>query len=454
MKRYDVIVIGAGDVGLGIVFRAASDGRKVALIDKGNAGGTCINSGCVPSKTLLYTADRITEIREAGRFGVRASIDEIDFRAVMGRMHHAVESGREAIAKSIAETEDLDFLRGQGHFLDGHTLDVSGKKIRGKKIFIASGARPSIPSIKGLEESDYLTNETVLNLDRKPESLIIIGGGYIGLEYAHFFSALGTKVTMIQRGRTLLPSGEPEISELLKTGIGRRVELLLGFDPEEVKQTTEGCVLTTKDTASGDGREVAAEKLMIAAGRRSNADLLRVRAAGIETDERGFVKVNNFLQTNLRHIWAAGDATGRAMFTHAGDKAAEIAWNNATHRKKIRMDFESVPHAVFTCPQVASVGLTEQAAAQDHKILVGRARYADTVMGEAMIEEKGLAKAIVEKKTGRILGFHIIGPHASILIQEVVNVIGRKGGLKELTGGMHIFPALSNIVVETLSNLE
>jgi dihydrolipoamide dehydrogenase len=225
-----------------------------------------------------------------------------------------------------------------------------------------------------------------------------------------------------------------------------------------VRQTEKGCVLaiknTSKNTSSDEAREIAAEKLMMAAGRISNADLLKVRDAGIETDERGFVRVNDFLQTNLRHIWAAGDATGRAMFTHAGDKAAELAWHNAMHRKKIRMDFKSVPHAVYTCPQVASVGLTEQAAAKDHDILVGRARYADIVMGEAMMEEEGLAKAIVEKKTGTILGFHIIGPQASILIQEVVNVINKKNGLKELTNSMHIFPALSNIVVETLDNLE
>ena len=454
MKKYDVIVIGAGDVGLGIVFRAASNGRNVALIDKGDAGGTCINSGCVPSKTLIYTADRITEIREADRFGISAIIDNIDFRAVMGRMHHAVKSGRDAVMKSLAETEGLDFIRGAGHFLDSNTLDVKGRKIRGKKIFIASGARPSIPAIKGLEDDGYLTNETVLGLERKPKSLIIIGGGYIGLEYAHFFSALGTKVTVVQRGLMLLPTEEPEISEILKTGIKRRIELLMECEPAEVKQTEKGCVLTVKNTSSGEVREIAAEKLMLAAGRISNADLLRVRDAGIETDERGFVKINDFLQTNLRHIWAAGDATGRAMFTHAGDKAAELAWHNAMHRKKIRMDFASVPHAVFTCPQVASVGLTEQAAAKDHDILVGRALYSDIVMGEAMMEEEGIAKAIVEKKTGRILGFHIIGPHASILIQEVVNVINRKNGLKELTGSMHIFPALSNIVVETLDNLE
>ena len=449
-----MIVIGAGDVGLGIVFRAASGGRKVALIDKGNPGGTCINNGCVPSKTLIYTADRITEIREASRFGIRAVIDSIDFREVMGRMRRAVENGRSAIASALEETEGLDFLKGQCHFLDSHTLYLGGENIRGKKIFIASGARPLIPDIQGLEETGYLTNETVLDLEKRPESLIIIGGGFVGLEYAHFFSALGTKVTLVQRGSTLLPSEDPEISGLLTAGITGKVELFLGWNPREARRDNAGCVLELEDTSGGAVREISAEKLMIAAGRRSNADLLRVQDAGVETDGRGFVRVDDFLQTNIRHIWAAGDATGRAMFTHAGDRAAELAWHNAMHRKKIAMDFESVPHAVYTFPQVASVGLTEEAARKKHDILVGRARYSDIVMGEAMMEEKGMAKAVVEKGTGRILGFHIIGPHASILIQEVVNVIGKKGGLEEITGRMHIFPALSNIVTEVLGNIE
>ena len=193
---------------------------------------------------------------------------------------------------------------------------------------------------------------------------------------------------------------------------------------------------------------------MVATGRKSNADLLKVENAGIETDKNNFIKVDDYLQTGRKHIWALGDATGRAMFTHAGDKEAEIAWHNATHRKKIRMDFQSVPHALFTHPQIASVGLTEEQARQSHSILVGRAKYSDTVMGEAMMEQEGFAKAVVEKNSGRVLGFHIIGPHAAMLIQEVVNAVINKSDVKSITGCMHIFPALSNLITETLGNLE
>jgi len=451
MKRYDVIVIGAGDAGLGIAFSAASDGLKVALVERGNVGGTCINSGCVPSKTLIAAADRVIEIREAARFGISADIRGIDFRAVMERMRSAVAGGRNAVADAITGTPNIDFVNAECHFIDDHTIDAGGERRRGKKIFIASGARPSLPPIKGLDAVPYLTNESVLKLDKRPESLIIIGGGYVGIEYAHFFSAFGTKVTVIDRNHILLPFEEPEISEVLQKELGRRVDLRLGAETEEVIQNGGGYTVRLKKDSGG---EISAEAVMAAAGRKPNTDLLRVENAAIVTDAAGFIKVDDFLRTSKKHIWAIGDAIGKAMFTHAADKEAELAWHNATQRKKIAMDFGSVPHAVYTWPQIASVGMTEAQAAKGHALLVGRAKYSDTVMGEALGEQEGLAKAVVDKATQRILGFHIIGPHAAMLIQEIVNAVIRKEEVKSVTGCMHIFPALSNLITETLGNLQ
>jgi len=454
LRSYDVVVIGAGDVGLGIAFKAASAGLKVALIDKGHVGGTCVNYGCVPSKTLIYTADRILEILEATKLDIRAQITDIDFRAVMERMRNAVTNGRSSIKKAIEETKNLDFINREGHFIDERTLEAGDEKIEGKKIFIASGARPLIPPIKGLETNSFLTNESVLELKKRPESMIIIGGGYIGLEYAHFFSALGSKVTMVHRHSNLLPSEEPEISELLKKEIGKRIQFHMNVETTTVRHAGIGYTVLVRNTGTGEEKEISAETLLVAAGRKSNASLLRVENAGIETDKANFIKVDEYLRTNKEHIWAVGDSNGRAMFTHAGDKEAELAWHNATNQEKIKMDFESVPHAVFTSPQIASVGLTEERGRKSHEILVGRAMYSDTVMGEAMVEREGFAKAIVEKGTQRILGFHIIGPHAAILIQEAVNAVAKKANVKSITGCMHIFPALSGLITETLSNLE
>jgi mycothione reductase len=450
MKKYDIVVIGAGDVGLGIAFKASSAGLKTALINKGHPGGTCVNYGCVPSKTLIHTADRIIEIREALKLGIRAEITDVDFRAVMDRMKGVVRSGREGIKTAIEATENIDFYDTECHFISARTVEAGNEKIMGRKIFIASGARPLVPPVKGLDGIPYLTNEGVLEIVKKPVSLIIIGGGYIGLEYAHFFSALGTRVIMVARHARLLPSEEPEISELLKNELGRRIEIRTGVT-EEVRQVESGYAVRVKDIDTGEAKEISAEAVMVATGRKSNADLLKVENAGIETDRNNFIKVDDYLQTSKKHIWALGDAAGRAMFTHAGDKEAEIAWHNATHRKKIRMDFGSVPHAIFTHPQIASVGMTEEQARQSHDVSVGMAKYSDTVMGEAMMEQEGFAKAVIEKNSGRILGFHIIGPHAAMLIQEVVNAVISRRDVRSITGCMHIFPALSNLITETLS---
>ena len=456
VKRYDVVVIGAGDSGLSIAFRAAAEGLKTALIDKGKVGGTCVNYGCVPSKTLIHVADRILEIGETAKLGIHSEAINADFKTIMERMRSVVSSGRDSIRKAIGETENLDFYNTECHFVDDKTIRTGNKLIKGKKIFIASGSRPLIPPVQGLDIIHYLTNESVLELEKLPESMIIIGGGYIGVEYAHFFSALGTKVTVVGRNARLLPFEEPEISELLKNELGKRVQLHMGAGVNQVTQARDnrGYLVIMKNLNTGEETEISAEVILVATGRKSNADLLKIENAGIETEGAHFIKVDDYLQTNKKHIWAVGDAIGKAMFTHAGDKESEIVWHNARRRKKVKMDFQSVPHAVFSYPQIASVGLTEEQARKQYDVMVGRAKYSDTVMGEAMMETEGFAKAIVAKDTRRIIGFHIIGPHAAILSQEVVNAVINRGGVESVIGCMHTFPALSGLIPETLKNLQ
>jgi mycothione reductase len=454
-RRYDVVVIGAGDSGLGITFKAAAEGLRTALIDKGKVGGTCVNYGCVPSKTIIHAADRILEVRDAAKLGIHTEAVNADFKSIMERMRSVVSSGTNSIKKAIEETENLDFYNTECNFVDEKTILVGNDPIRGKKIFIASGSRPVIPPVQGLDKIDYLTNESVLGLENLPDSMIIIGGGYVGVEYAHFFSALGTKVTVVQRNARLLPFEEPEMAELLKNELSKRVQLFTGAAVDRVTPGEDhGYSVIIKSSGGGENKEISAEKIMVATGRRSNADSLKIENAGIETDDAYFVKVDDSLQTNKKHIWAVGDAIGKAMFTHAGDKESEIAWHNARRRKKVKMDFEAVPHAVFSYPQIASVGLTEEQARKQYDVIVGRAKYSDTVMGEAMMETEGFAKAIVGKDTGRIIGFHIIGPHAAILLQEVVNAVINKNDVESVTGCMHTFPALSGLIPETLRNLQ
>jgi len=454
MKQYDVIVIGSG-AGTIIVDEAVAKGLKVALVDKGPLGGTCLNLGCVPSKVLIYAADRIVEIQEAKKLGIAAEIKSIDFASIMERMRKSRLESQTYIRKSVTEEPDKPaFYEREAHFVEDYTLEIDGEKIRGKKIFIASGSRPVIPPIKGLDSIDYLTNENALELTQRPDSLVIIGGGYVAVEYAHFFAAVGTKVTILEMLSRIAQSEEPEISELLEKGMKKRMDIFTNTQVEEIKKDGKGFIAVARDKATGKQMEFPARRIMVAVGRRSNADLLKVESTGVELDKRGFIKVDEYLETTKKGIFAVGDANGQQMFTHVANREATVAWHNSTHKTKIKMDYSAAPHAVYSHPQIASVGLTEENARKDYQILVGRAKYSDTAKGEAMMEEEGFAKAIVDGHSGRILGFHIIGPYAPELIQEVINAMATGGGVHSINEGMHIHPALPELILRTFENLE
>ncbi len=453
MKQYDVVVIGSG-AGTIIVDEALAKGLKVALIDRGPIGGTCLNLGCVPSKMLIYPADRIVEIQEAKKLGIVAEIKSVDFASIVERMRKSRMESQTYIRKGMTESEKLNFYEREAHFVEDYTLEIDREKIKGKKIFIASGSRPVIPPIKGLDSVDYLTNENALELTQRPDSLLIIGGGYVAVEFAHFFAAMGTKVTIVEMLSRIAQSEEPEISELLEKEMKRRMDIYTNTQVEEVKKDVKGIIAVAKDKATGKQMEFPAQRIMVAVGRRSNADLLKVENTGVELDKRNFIKVDEYLETTKKDIFAVGDADGQQMFTHVANREAAVAWHNATHKKRIPMDYSAAPHAVYAHPQIASVGLTEENAKKDYHILVGRAKYSDTAKGEAMMEEEGFAKAIVDAHSGSILGFHIIGPYAPELIQEVINAMATGGGVHSINDGMHIHPATTELIVRAFDNLE
>jgi mycothione reductase len=452
MKTYDVIVIGSGSGGE-IVDAAISHGMKVAWVDKGPLGGTCLNVGCIPSKIIIHPADRIMEILEAKKLGITAEIKDIDFQAIMQRVQRPIQESHTTMQQGISHAENLDYYHDVGYFIKDYTLQVSEKEIKGEKIFLGSGARPLIPPIKGLDAVPYLTNENVFSLQEKPKDMVIIGGGYIAVEFAHFFSAVGTKVTIFQRGDRLIPNTEPEISELLKKQLEKRMQIYLNTEVLEVQKQGTTVTVKGKDGLLGKEITVSAEKIFVAAGRTSNADLLKVENTGVHTDAKGYIKVNEYLETSKENIWAFGDSIGKAMFKHVANEEAIIAWRNAFHEKKTKMDYQVIPYAVFTYPEIAAVGMTQEEAKKHHEILVGTAHYADVAKGDAMMEYDGFAKAIVDKQTGKILGFHIIGPYAPMLIQEVINGMALDGNIAFISQGMHIHPALPELILRTLGNL-
>ncbi|MBI2836550.1 MAG: dihydrolipoyl dehydrogenase [Chloroflexi bacterium] len=453
MKKYDAIVIGSG-CGMNVVDEALGHGLKVALVDKGPLGGTCPNLGCIPSKMLIFAADRVAEIQEAKRLGITAEIKEIDFGFIMGRMQRFVRENQKHMREGISQTEKLDFYEGEGHFTGDYMIEVNGEEIIGDKIFIASGSRPLVPPIKGVDSIDYLTNETVLQLKERPGSLIIVGGGFIAVEFAHFFAAMGTEVTILEMADRLILAEEPEISALLKAELSRRMAVHTDVQVQELAKAGNGVSVTTVSTGKNRKKQFSAERILIATGRRSNADLLKVEKTGVETDKRGFVKVNDYLETSKKNIYAIGDANGQQMFTHVANREAMVAGHNAFHEAPLKMDYSAAPHATYSHPQIASVGLGEQVARLDYRILIGKAMYSEVAQGDAMMEENGFAKAIVDADSGKILGFHVIGPYAPIVIQEVTNAMESGGGIGEIQRGMHIHPALPELILRTLSNLE
>jgi mycothione reductase len=453
MKEYDLLVVGTGS-GMSIAAKALEQGMKVAVVDKDDTGGTCLNRGCIPSKVLLYPADVVQVIREAQALGINASIESIDFNKMMERMWKIVLEGRHEMELGIKEAENLDYYQEQGAFVSDYTMKVGAELIKADKICLVSGGRSTVPPIKGIEDIDYLDNTNVFDLKEAPKDLIILGGGFIALEFAHFFSSIGTRVTIIGRNVRLLPHTEPEISQLIKEKMSLRMDIFTGLEAQSVERTPDGIKVSARNKETGDVKEVTAGQILLAVGRTSNADLLDVAKTGVDTDGKGWIKVNEYLETSKKNIWSFGDATGQYMFKHVANYETQLCWNNAFGEKKVPVDFHAVPYAVFCHPQIASVGMTEAEAKEEHEILVGINYFRDTAKGYAMNEKDGFCKAIVEAGTNKILGFHIIGPEASILIQEVVNAMNvMDGRLDSLYYGMHIHPALSEVVLWTFGRL-
>ncbi len=456
MERFDVIVIGSGS-GMIVTSSAVENGLRVALVEKGPPlGGTCLNWGCIPSKMLIYPADVVAMIQEAEKIGVKAKIESIDFKKIMHRMRHLVTEETQGMALGVQEDPNIEWFKGLGEFVADYTMKIGDKKIKGDKIFIASGARPFIPPIKGIDGISYLTNETVLELEELPKSIVIIGGGYIGCEYAHFFAGMGSEVTVVELGSKLVPAEEPEVSDLLKTEMEKRMKILTNHQVVEAKQQKDGAkTVAAKDTASGQIKEFSAEALLVAVGRKPNSDLLKPEKTGVEVDKKGFIKVNDYLETTKKNIWAFGDAIDKQMFRHAANYEAQIVLHNAFGEHKVPVHLDATPHAVFTHPQIASVGLTEADAKKEFKkILVGYYYYKETAKGSAMGDPEGFVKVIVHHDTGKILGGHIIGPFAPELIQEIVNAMNYgDGAYAPIIRAMHIHPAATEVVKWSFGNL-
>ncbi len=453
MQEYDVLVLGSG-CGLDIARQSAERGKKVALIEPGALGGTCVNVGCIPSKMLIASADLVVEQQRAHRLGVHARVDHTDFPAIMRRMRRNRAGYQRHLKHSVSDAENLRLVRSNAKFIAPGVVAAGGEQLAAPLVFIAAGARPLIPPISGLASVDYLTNDSLLELNDRPESLIIIGGGYIAVEFCHFFAAMGTRVTVVEMADSLVASEEPEISEALRHELSKRARIVTGAVVESVAARRGGVSVTARIVEDNRTASFRAAQLLVAVGRRPNSDVLNVDSAGIRTDSRGFIEVDGHLRTNQTGVYAVGDINGKAMFRHAANVQAAVAGANALDDADVEMDYSALPHAVYSYPQIASVGLTEaQAREAGKEVSVGMTSYSSVAKGEALAEDAGFTKVILESGTEKILGFHIFGPHAPILIQEVVNAMQSGGHVDEIARGVHIHPELTELIPSSFEGM-
>jgi len=454
LDEYDLIIIGSG-AGLNLVDAAVRSGMKVALAENGQMGGTCLNRGCIPSKMWIYPADVIRQIEDGHRVGVHARLEKADFELVQQRMWDSVVKERDGISNAVKEDPQVTPIRDTVSFVGDRTLKASNRTIRAPRIVIAGGARSVIPDIPGLDDVDYQTSETIFDIETLPKSMVIVGGGFKGCEFAHFFSAFGVDVTIVQRGSRLLPNEELEISSIVTRKLGHHVTIRTAHDVKEVRKGDGGIEVMSVDRNNGKEVIDEGEMLLLVAGMKSNADWLDPAATGVELDERGYIKVNEHLETTAEGIWALGDITGRHMFRHTANYESQVVWYNMMSDEKVSVDEHAIPHAVYTYPTVGSVGMTEEEVKRSNmKYLVGYNYYSNVAKGVAMANDHGLVKVLVEAGTRRILGAHIVGPEADLLVQQVVYLMnaGDQSYLP-MARSQIIHPSLSEVVAGAFAHL-
>ena len=406
--KYDAIIIGTGQAGSPLAGALADKGWKVAVIEKGNLGGTCINTGCTPTKTMVHRAQVAHYARNASRWGVIASGVGVDLPKIVAQKNEVVQGSRDSQQKNIDKRPNLRLYRGKAEFTGPHQVKVADDLLESEKIFINAGARPTIPSVAGLANVKYLTNETIMELLEVPDSLVILGGGYIGLEFGQMFARFGSQVTIIQKAGQIVPHEDPEMAaELQKALEAEGVKFLLNAGATQVEQ--QGSAVAVGFKQDGKSSKITGAQLLVATGRRPNTEDLALDKAGVETRDDGTIKVNGKLETDVSGIWALGDVKGGPAFTHISYNDYQIVYANLIEGKDLTIDKRIVPYCVFTDPELGRAGLTEkEARAKGYKLKIGKVAMSHVARAHERDETAGLMKLIVDASNDRILGAAIL----------------------------------------------
>jgi len=453
--HYDAILIGAGQAGVPLSTTLARAGWKTALFERVHVGGTCINEGCTPTKTMVASARVAYLARRGADYGVQTGPVTIDMTKVRQRKRDIVESFRTGSQRRIETTDGVDLLMGEASFTGPKTLEVhlndgEVRELIASTILINAGARPAKPLVAGIEEVTTLDSTSIMELGEVPEHLLIVGGGYIGLEFGQMFRRFGSQVTVVQRGANLLAREDPDVAEeVAKIMREDGLEVLLEIRPVSVKQLSKGNIQLTVQTKTGE-RTLNGSHLLMAAGRIPNTDWLNLDAAGIQTDKRGFIQVNERLETNVPGIYALGDVKGGPAFTHISYDDFRIIRTNLLEKGNASIHERLVPYAVFIDPQLGRIGLSEtDARAQGRNIKIAKMPMNYVARALELDESRGFMKAVVDADTGQILGAAVLGIEGGEIMAILEVAMIGKVPYTVLRDGIFAHPTLA----ESLNNL-
>lgn len=453
MKNFDAIIIGTGQAGPSLAARCANEGLKTAIIERHQFGGTCVNTGCTPTKALVASARAAHMARRMDDFGV--SIDgpvKVDMEKVKARKDALVKESTEGMENWLKNTENLTVFEEHARFNKPKVLSVGDQKVTADKIFINVGGRAFIPS--GFEEVDYLTNSSIMELDTVPEHLIIVGGGYIGLEFGQMYRRFGSEVTIIERGEQLLPKEDEDVSEAIQK-ILEDEEITFRFNADCMGATEKnGQIMVEMDCSEGPSK-VEGSHLLLAAGRRPNTDDLGLQNTDIETDNRGFIKVDDQLRTTSDDIWALGDCNGEGAFTHTAYNDFEIVAANIFDNNPRRKSDRIMCYGLFIDPALGRVGMTEsQARASDRNVLIGKRSMDRIARAKEKGETKGFMKVLIDADTDKILGAAILGIEGDEIIHSILDIMYADEPYTTIRDAVHIHPTVSELIPTMLENLK
>ncbi len=444
MKRYNLAILGSGSAAFAAALKASEHGARVLLTEFDEIGGTCVNRGCIPTKNLIH-ASIIYKNALKGFSGIKTKAN-LDFSQLIAQKDELVAELRNAKYISVAENdENIDLVNGRAYFVSPSEIKVNGEIYKAEKFIIATGASPAIPAIKGIEEAGCLTSRTILQLDELPESLIIIGGGYIALEIGQLFFRLGSEVTILERGNRILSKVEPVISEhLYKYMVEDGIGIHTSASVSEVRKVGNEKEVIVK--INGELMKLKAKHILVATGRKPNTENLGLEKVGVRVDSRGFIKVDQELKA-AENVWAAGDVIGEPMATPVAAKEGIVAAENAIANKHRTVDYDTIPRAIFTHPEIGIVGMTERDAENaGFNCLCRTLLMKDVPKARAIRETRGVIKMVAEERTKRILGVHMLGDRAADVIHEAALAIKHRMTIDEIIDMVHVYPTMSEAI--------